>query len=321
MLRIQTRITPVSAIAPFSDQSNSNAISSVSNTWHFYIRFTFTTKKRFLRRDKSLIVSCKSYSSGSRSWNRDDDEFLQAFVLTPETIRHYYLRRQGFLDKTKWRSSGNLFPVSIQAKEPNSNVSSWAHGFLRRFQSPTIFLKMACDRDLLLPIIVGEFAIEKLIDALKEDENGDFLNQFKFMKNLVGSLGYEVKMVRITERVVNTYYARIYLGKPGENSITSVDARPSDAINVAERCKAPIYVSKNIVSTDAIRIVYGKWRGNDAKSNYDVSLDSAAEGPDSLAEELDLLRKLNIAVSEERYNDAAMWRDQLTKLRMSKHEH
>ncbi|XP_058098386.1 bifunctional nuclease 2 isoform X5 [Magnolia sinica] len=233
MLRIQTRITPVSAIAPFSDQSNSNAISSVSNTWHFYIRFTFTTKKRFLRRDKSLIVSCKSYSSGSRSWNRDDDEFLQAFVLTP-----------------------------------------------------------------------GEFAIEKLIDALKEDENGDFLNQFKFMKNLVGSLGYEVKMVRITERVVNTYYARIYLGKPGENSITSVDARPSDAINVAERCKAPIYVSKNIVSTDAIRIVYGKWRGNDAKSNYDVSLDSAAEGPDSLAEELDLLRKLNIAVSEERYNDA-----------------
>lgn len=33
---------------------------------------------------------------------------------------------------------------------------------------------------------------------------------------------------------------------------------------------------------------------------------SAAEGPDSLVEELDLVRKMNTAVMEERYEDAGM---------------
>ncbi|KAL5984057.1 hypothetical protein ACLOJK_018159 [Asimina triloba] len=230
---------------------------------------------------------------------------------------------------------------------------------------------------VLFFVHTGEFAIEKLIEALREDDSGGHLNQFRFMKNLIASLGYEVKMVRITERVVNTYYARIYLGKSGEDAIMSVDARPSDAINIAERCKvffasrfillvhnplddlraghgatvrvagfttrgrrfesretmsvlnkgkavymetpprtgptmggssmhwAPIYVSKNIVFTDAIKITYGKWTGNNAKSSYDVFLDSAAEGPDKIAEELDLIMKMNLAASEERYTDAA----------------
>lgn len=76
-------------------------------------------------------------------------------------------------------------------------------------------------------------------------------------------------MVKITERVVNTYFARLFFSKvmkstnliflrkysnfrifplyvifqgsyylqAGENDILSVDARPSDAINVANRCK------------------------------------------------------------------------------------
>ncbi|XP_042508553.1 bifunctional nuclease 2 isoform X2 [Macadamia integrifolia] len=166
----------------------------------------------------------------------------------------------------------------------------------------------------------GEFALEKLIDAFRGNENGDSLNHYQFVKNLISKLGYEVKMVRITERVVNTYYARIFFGKPGEKAILSVDARPSDAINVAMRCKVPIYVRKQIVLTDAIRVVYGMQRGNGAKVVYDVSLDSAVEGPDTLTEELDLVRNMNIAVAEERYNDAALLRDKLTKLRTITHD-
>lgn len=169
----------------------------------------------------------------------------------------------------------------------------------------------------------GEFAIGKLIDALHEDEKGGRPNPFQLMRDLVGTLGYEVRMIRITERVVNTYYARIYIGKPEEKAMLSVDARPSDAINLARRCKVPIYVNKAIVTTDAIKLVYGKSqikgnrRGNSRKSSYDLSLDSAAEGPDLIAEELNLVRNMLIAVVEERYKDAALWRDELNKLRMN----
>ncbi|KAF8405474.1 hypothetical protein HHK36_010380 [Tetracentron sinense] len=338
MLGTHLFVRTVSDFGAFTDRTNAGR--SISNSLafsssKFSIQLGFRARKS--HGPKSLFISCKasrgSLGGGSTNGEEHDDEYLEAFVLvsvrkflyaitslhylhlclnsrfsnskSAETIRHYHLRRQGFIEETKWNSSGQLLRFSIQAKESRADVSSFGHEFLRRFQSPTIFLKIDCDGDLLLPIIVGEFAIEKLIDASKENENGDCPNQFQFVRNLVGKLGYEVQMVRITERVVNTYYARIYFSKvPGEKTILSVDARPSDAINVAKRCKVPIYVNKQIVWTDAIRIVYGTRRGIDAKSTYDVSLDSASEGPDLLAEELDMVRNMNIAIKEERYKDA-----------------
>ncbi|KAA3474518.1 bifunctional nuclease 2-like isoform X2 [Gossypium australe] len=79
--------------------------------------------------------------------------------------------------------------------------------------------------------------------------------------------------------------------------------------------QAPIYVNKQIVLADAIRIGYGMGRVRDKKSTYDVSLDSAADGPDLLLEELDLVRNMDLAVKEERYTDAAKLKEKLMKLR------
>jgi hypothetical protein len=70
--------------------------------------------------------------------------------------------------------------------------------------------------------------------------------------------------------------------------------------------QAPIFVSRQIVLADAIKIGYGMRRTRNNKSIYDVSLDSAADGPDVLSEELDLVKNMNLAIREERYNDAGM---------------
>ena len=72
-----------------------------------------------------------------------------------ETVRHHNLWKQGFVENTKWHLPGREHLFSHRRKEDKSNSSSLGHGILRRFQSPTIFLKIACDGDLLLPIIVG----------------------------------------------------------------------------------------------------------------------------------------------------------------------
>lgn len=282
-----------------------------------------------------LVVLCNSSSSSpddsssghSHQWDENDGDYLEAHVVDTEILKHQQLRKQGLSGASNlWHSSDQLMTPINEAKESEvDQISLIEHGLLRRFRNPTIFLRIACDGNLLLPIIVGEFAIGKLIDALHEDEKGGRPNPFQLMRDLVGSLGYEVRMIRITERVVNTYYARIYIGKPGEKAMLSVDARPSDAINLAKRCKVPIYVNKAIVTTDAIKLVYGtqilgKWRGNSRKSSYDLSLDSAADGPDLIAEELNLVRNMLIAVVEERYKDAALWRDELNKLRMNSNQ-
>ncbi|KAI4314701.1 hypothetical protein L6164_027584 [Bauhinia variegata] len=231
--------------------------------------------------------------------------------------------KHGFQEELWRKSSLPSLPLSPQAKSSRRVAinSIIRQGFLQRFQNPTIFLKISCDGDYILPIVVGKIAIEKLIDAEVEHENGDCPDQFQLVKNLVDRLDHEVIMVRITERVVNTYFARLYLRKPGKGDIISVDARPSDAINVANICKAPIYVSKQIVLTDAIRVGYGMGRVRDKKPTYDVLLDSPADGPDLLAQELSMLRNLHIAVKEERYTDAAIWRDKLADLRKSAYDH
>lgn len=268
-----------------------------------------------------FIISCKSSRSSSNNERADsDDDYIQAFVLLSETARHYQMLTRGFQDETIWQSSARkLFPFSAKGRDSRGDISSIGSGFLRQFQSPTIFLKSSCDGDYLLPIIVGEFAVKRLVDSATEEENWGCPNQYQFVGHLVEKLGYKVMMVRVTERVLNTYVARIIFCKPGENDIMSVDARPSDAINVANRCKAPIYVNKRIVLTDGIRISFGMGRALEAKLTYDVSLDSAADGPDLLAEELEIVQNMTLAIREERYEDAAMWRGKLMKLRDSRY--
>lgn len=230
-----------------------------------------------------------------------------------ETISHYRMRRRGYQVDVRSQLSSQLHPFAIKARGPSVD-----QGFLHRFQSPTIFLKIVCDGDFLLPIVVGEFAIEKLIDALRSGEDGDCADQFDFVKDLTDKVGFEIKMVRITQRVANTYFARLYFSKSGKDDVLSVDVRPSDAINVAYRCKVPIYVNKQIVLRDAIGFSYGTGRTRDRKPVYDVLLDSASDGPDALAEELDIVKNMNLAIKEERYNDAALCRDKLMRLRKSK---
>ncbi|CAJ2646683.1 bifunctional nuclease 2 isoform X2 [Trifolium pratense] len=225
--------------------------------------------------------------------------------------------RHRFRPELQWKSTMFSFPERSLRKDDNLI----RQGLLQRFQNPTIFLKISCDGDYVLPIVVGKIAVEKLIDAEVEQESPDFPDQFQFVKNLIERLDHEVIMVRITERVVSTYFARLYLSQPGKSDIISVDLRPSDAINVANICKAPIYVSKEIVFTDAIRLGYGMGRVQNKKAIYDVLLDSPIDGPDSVAQELSMMHNMHLAIKQERFKDAATWRDKLENLRKSSQEH
>ncbi|KAL7255613.1 hypothetical protein ACSBR1_009699 [Camellia fascicularis] len=234
MIGAQLCVRTVSGSGDLLDRANvSRQIpSSLGCFSSFSLRFSFQLGFWYGHccRSKSIFVSCKSsrsFGHNSHGTGDPDHDYLEAFVLLSETIKHYRMRLQGFQEEIKWQSSAQLFPFSVQAKESTADVSSIGPAFLRRFQSPTIFLKISCDGDLLLPIIVGEFAVEKLIDSTSEDESWDCPNQFQLVRNLVEKLGY----------------------------------------------RAPIYVNKQIVFTDGIRIAYGMGRMPDAKSIYDVSLD------------------------------------------------
>lgn len=246
----------------------------------------------------------RSSSSSTRRWDDEDSKYLEANVVEAVSL----LPSQGHLFMTL--ANGGEVEID-HVKPPKGRL-------LYRSRNPTIFLKIICETDLLLPIIVGDVAIGMLMKAIHGEETTVRPNQYHLMRDLVGSLNFEVRMVRVTERVADTYLARIFIGRPDEEELQSVDARPSDAINLAVRCKVPIYVNKDIVYTDAVKPVYAATQVAADLTNLSghvSALDRPENGHDPIAEEITLVKNMLVAVVEERYNDAARWRDELNSLR------
>lgn len=65
------------------------------------------------------------------------------------------------------------------------------------------------------------------------------------MKSIISALGAEVTMVFIYDLKDNTFYGQVLL-RVGEDTI-EIDARPSDAIALALRTGAPIFVSEKVM--------------------------------------------------------------------------
>lgn len=62
--------------------------------------------------------------------------------------------------------------------------------------------------------------------------------------NIVKATSYEVESIEINDLKDNIYYAKIKL--VSGNKTLEIDSRPSDAIAIALRTKAPIYVKKKV---------------------------------------------------------------------------
>lgn len=65
------------------------------------------------------------------------------------------------------------------------------------------------------------------------------------MRNLLQELNADVQKIEVTDLKESTYYALIHI-KSGERTL-EVDSRPSDAIALALRVKAPIFVSDAVI--------------------------------------------------------------------------
>jgi hypothetical protein len=64
-------------------------------------------------------------------------------------------------------------------------------------------------------------------------------------KNFIQNINMDVSKVEVCDLKNNTFYARIYFSS--EEKSFSIDARPSDAIAIAIRFRAPIFVDDKII--------------------------------------------------------------------------
>lgn len=95
-----------------------------------------------------------------------------------------------------------------------------------------------------LPIWIGKPEADSIALALGKVVTPRPLTH-DLIKNMAHNLKMKITRVAVTEILDNTYYALIYLND-GRDEI-SIDSRPSDAIAVALRVNAPIFVEESIL--------------------------------------------------------------------------
>ena len=103
-----------------------------------------------------------------------------------------------------------------------------------------------------LPIWIGKPEADSIALALEKVATPRPLTH-DLIKNMVYSLKMKITRIVITEILDNTYYALIFLSD-SKNEL-SIDSRPSDAIALALRVSAPIFVEESVLekrSTDEL---------------------------------------------------------------------
>lgn len=107
-----------------------------------------------------------------------------------------------------------------------------------------ILLLKEVDGKGTLPVWIGKPEADSIALALGNIPTPRPLTH-DLIKNITGALKAKVDRIVITEILDNTYYAGIYL-TDGKKEV-AVDSRPSDAVALALRTNAPIFVEENIL--------------------------------------------------------------------------
>ena len=105
------------------------------------------------------------------------------------------------------------------------------------------------DNRRALPIWIGSAEASAIIRKI---ENLSVVRPMThdLIPDIIQKTGYTLSRVEINDVEEETYYAKIFITK-GDETI-EIDSRPSDAIAVAIRVDAPIFVSANVLANGSV---------------------------------------------------------------------
>lgn len=144
----------------------------------------------------------------------------------------------------------------------------------------------------LLPIVIGQWEAQSIAWNMQGVEMQRPLTHDLF-KTVLNSTDLEISRILINDLKENTFYAKIAIKNNGETF--DIDSRPSDAVAIALRMKAPIFVASQVIDKAAVNI--------DDENQYDITETST------------LKEQLEKAIESEDYENAAILRDKLKGLK------
>lgn len=166
-----------------------------------------------------------------------------------------------------------------------------------------VLLKSAND-ERALPIFIGAAEAQAIAIQVNEVKVPRPLTH-DLLKNLLDFLECRLKRVEIVRIEEGTFYAVLVLERDARD--VRVDCRPSDAIAVALRAGAPLFVAEAVMD-EAGRIP------EVAPAEGDPGAVTDPKTRPRLTPREQLERQLKKAIKDERYEDAARLRDEIAHL-------
>ena len=117
-----------------------------------------------------------------------------------------------------------------------------------RTGSPIVVLH-DMDNRKALPIWIGSAEASAIIRKIENISVSRPMTHDLIIQ-IVEKMGGNIDRIEINDVEKETYYANIYLTKDNEEIV--IDARPSDAIAIAIRVDAPIYVTANVLANGSV---------------------------------------------------------------------
>jgi uncharacterized protein len=163
-----------------------------------------------------------------------------------------------------------------------------------------------------LPIIIGAFEAQAIALELEKIQPPRPMTH-DLLRDLFDAVHGEVVDIVIDELREGTFFAKIRYTVGGEEG--QLDARPSDAVALAVRADAPIFVAPSVL--DEAGIPTEDEELADGAESPEPEPVEAAEPPQPKSELEQVEAQLARAISEEDYEKAAQLRDELNRMKGS----
>lgn len=158
-----------------------------------------------------------------------------------------------------------------------------------------------------LPIIIGSYEAQAIALELENIKPPRPMTH-DLLKNMLLSFDTQVKQIIVNELSEGTFYAQIVYEKEG--NIIELDARPSDAIALAVRFGASIFVEEEVLREAGIS---ADPEPDTIEEALGVVNEEVGKKELSKLEQLEL--DLKTAIETENYEKAAKIRDSIQKLK------
>lgn len=159
-----------------------------------------------------------------------------------------------------------------------------------------------------LPIIIGAFEAQSIALELEGMKPPRPLTH-DLMRNIIDTFAVSLNEVCINELRDGTFYAKLTI--EGLSETQEIDSRPSDAIALAVRYGAPIYVGEEVLNEAGIV------SEDDDDTEETLTKEESAPIKKSVSKLEQLQTSLKEAIEKEDYEKAAKLRDDIRKMGIS----